>query len=379
MCWRSLVRAAILSCKHVGLPLSHVWCAFHCGCSRSPHKHTSSMPPFRVPKYTAGLADLPHGTAVPTTLEALGDLVQRMSFAVVSEPLAPALQGRRVVRGQYGLASRRMMPPALSRDSQRAPNFTRILFQFLSQRFPNAVVSSCTIAFHRSAPLHVDSSNMGLSYAAAIKSEAGGDLWTALPYTVHGAVLRVTQELCEFDSLVMRTTLPLEGPRYYISFYCHRSVARTSAAVRSRLVELNIPLPTAAECSAMLLKARQKPPLCQRKADGTKQWDAYLRTLHPDQRSAAIACQQRKGGSWICARCRVFGPLALFGGNPRTFCSRACENKLKRSILKKTNQQKTPQCRNCGRSYTQRSKPGGQLRYCQACRRIRVVTSTVGS
>ena len=336
------------------------------------------MAPPRMPRYTAGLADLPDGTPAAATLPALGELVQQMSFAIVPAPLAPALQGCLVVRGQFGLSSRRMMAPALSADSQRAPNFTKALFQFFKHRFPTAVASSCTVAFHRLAPLHVDRANMGLSYVAALGTSAGGNLWLAQPSAAQGVTVNVTEDLCEFDALVMHTTLPFKGPRFYISFYCHRAAARMSAELRSRLVELSVPLPSAMDCSVMLLAARQRLPLHERKAAGMAQWAAYLRALAPHARSAVAASQQRKGGSWVCKRCHTFGPLPPRGGNPRNYCSRACENKQKRSILKKTLQRNAQQCRTCSRAFVQRRGPGGQLRYCWRCRRARAVSSSTG-
>ena len=336
------------------------------------------MPVPRAPRYTAGLVDLPDDTPAPETLLALGEIVQRMSFAIVPAPLAPALQGCRVVRGQFGLSSRRMLPPALSADSQRAPNFTKALFEFFRHHFPKAAASSCTVAFHRLAPLHIDCANMGLSYAAALGSTAGGNLWVAQPSAAQGLTANVTKDLCEFDALVMHTTLPFEGPRYYISFYCHRAAVRTSDALRSKLIELSVPLPSFMECITMLMAAKQRPPLHQRRADGMAQWAAYLRVLTPSERNAAVASQQRKGGSWVCMRCHAFGPLASRGGNPRNYCSRACENKQKRSVVKKTLQRKQQHCRTCLRAFVQRSSPGGQLRYCWRCRRACAVSSSTG-
>ena len=46
------------------------------------------MPSRTTPKYTAGLVDLPDDTPVPDTLEALGVLVRRMSYAVTESPAA---------------------------------------------------------------------------------------------------------------------------------------------------------------------------------------------------------------------------------------------------------------------------------------------------
>ena len=262
------------------------------------------------------------------------------------------------------------MAPALSADSRRAPNFTKTLFQFFKRRFPNAVASSCTIAFHRLAPLHVDRANMGLSYVAALGSSAGGNLWVAQPSAAQGIRLNVTKDFCEFDSMVMHTTLPFEGSRYYISFYSHRAAARMPAALRSRLVELSVPLPSAKDCRAMLLEAQRRLPLRQRKADGMAKWAAYRRALAPDARSAVVASQQRKGGSWVCMRCRTFGPLQRSGGRQRRYCSRFCENLLKRSIKKKTVKRRLQRCRTCSCSFPQRRKSGGQLRYCSRCRSI---------
>ena len=242
------------------------------------------MPSRSTPKYTAGLADLPDDTPVPGTLEALSALVQRMSYAIVDSPLAPALQGSSVVRGQYGLASRRMLPPSLSLDSKRSPNFTKALFGYLSRCFPYAVASSCTVAWHRRAPLHIDGSNIGLSYVAALHCLSGGDLWTAHPFGDHGLVLRATAELCEFDSLQLHTTLPFEGSRCYVSYYCHKSAARVPALLRNSLLQLRVPLPTQAECGAMQLALKRQPALSKRKADGFKQWERYLNTLSQKER-----------------------------------------------------------------------------------------------
>ena len=321
--------------------------------------------------YTAGLRDLPDGTAAPNTLEELDALVQRMSFAVISTPLAPALQGGRVVRGQYGLASRRMLTPSLSRDTRRSPNFAKALFHYLSLCFPRARVSSCTIAFHRHAPLHADRANIGPSYAVALRGLSGGHLWFAPPFALHGATLRVTEQLCEFDSLVMHTTLPYDGPRYYISFYCHRAVGRITRLVRRRLLDLCVPLPSVFECANMLRAAQQRPPLCQRRSDGFKQWAAYLNTLPREQRAATATAQKRKGGSWVCNNCHKFGPLGPSGGRQRLFCSRACEASTYRSRRPKPKPQRAHVCRQCGRVFRQWGARGGQLRYCRGCRRKR--------
>lgn len=315
---------------------------------------------------------MPDGTAAPGTLEELDALVQQMSFAVVSKPLAPALQGGRVVRGQYGLASRRMLPPSVSRDTQRSPNFAKALFQFLSHCFPRARVSSCTVAFHRSAPLHADAANIGSSYAVAVNSSSGGQLWIAPQFALHGAILRVTEQLCEFDALLMHTTLPYDGSRYYISFYCHRAVRRIAAPVRRRLLDLHVPLPSGRECISMLHAKQQKPPLCQRRADGFRQWAAYLGTLPPEQRRATKTSQKRKGGSWICQGCHEFGPLTHKDGRPRLYCSRACEAKQYRSRLAKHKLRQAQACQKCGRAFRQRGVPGGQRRYCKRCRRERL-------
>ena len=332
-------------------------------CSTKP-----SMPLPRVPKFTAGLADVPGHTRAPATLAELDALVQQMSFAVVSEPLAPALQGKRVVRGQYGLASRRMLPPTLSSDTRRSPNFTRMLFQFFTSQFPDKVASSCTVAFHRAAPLHIHNSNIGLSYAAAIGCSSGGNLWTANPYSDHGAVLRTSEALCEFDSLLLHTTLPFSGPRYYISFYCHRAAARASDVVRSQLVELNVPLPSRAECEAMQEAAKQKSALRQRRADGHRQWQAYLSTLPAQEKVTMVESQQRKGGSWICLQCHVFGPFLPLGGRPRFFCSRMCENKVRRSIVRNTKEQRTRHCKRCGRAFLRAYATGAPHQSCPRCR-----------
>jgi hypothetical protein len=159
----------------------------------------------------------------------VGTLAQGLSLPVDNNPKAAALKGVVALKLQLGLAGRWMEPPCISEDSQRQPELTRFLFAWLREDCPEAVATSCTVAFNRLAPLHCDR-NLGPSYLTAVGAFTGGGLWVADGR--RGRVLRTNGRWNTFSAAVPHRTLPFSGCRGYVTFYCDRSASRMSFKMR---------------------------------------------------------------------------------------------------------------------------------------------------
>ena len=121
----------------------------------------------KPPSCTAGAVDLNKGVDEVLTHKDMWGLLKQVSIPADRDPQAPALKGATTLKLQLGLAGRRMQPPTLSKDSQRMPVLTARVFGWLRRCWPGAQVTSCTVAFNRMSPLHVDR-NIGLSYLTGV-------------------------------------------------------------------------------------------------------------------------------------------------------------------------------------------------------------------
>lgn len=159
-------------------------------------------------------SDVAAGAAprTPRDLKLLLDVVRK---PVVKVPLAPALKGAAVIKLQLGLAARRSLPPTMPADSQRSPNLIRARFAFLHRHYPEATASSITIAWHKSAPLHTDGSNVAGTYLLSLGAKA-------------------------FPAQSPDATLAFEGHRCYVSFYTHQATVRLDPATRATLRRLGV-------------------------------------------------------------------------------------------------------------------------------------------
>lgn len=314
-----------------------------------------------MPKRTSGVGDIA-SACVPASLEELRALLDQVSKPIVKKPLAAALSGGAVIRLQLGLAGRRQLLPCISRGSQTAPNLTKSVFAFLRARCPLSRATSVTVAWHRMAPLHMDLSNLGLSYVAALGCRSGGQLWVA-DGTPAGTALDVTSGIVEFSSLMPHRTLRFAGSRCYISFYTHHSVLRVQRHVRRQLCNLGVPAPTRAEALAMAQQRRLLPPPRVRAAAAQNAWRVFAAacpSLVP--RSAS---SEHRLCSWVCRHCGNFGLHVR--GQPRRWCGATCRKRAQR--LAKSRQLKPKRCKACGRVVAVAGRsPGRPPLECLACR-----------
>jgi hypothetical protein len=319
--------------------------------------------PRGLPRFTAGLKDVAVSTPNPLTREQVDDLIQQVSFPIVRQPVAPALQGSVVVRAQFGLASCRMLAPKVSQDTRRSPHIARCLFAYLRNAAPHATVSSLTVAFHRRAPLHIDHMNIGPSWATALGCTSGGNLWVATPGVESGTVLPTASRLCEFGASVAHQPLAFSGPRYYISFYTHRSVQRISEDVRTELMRLGVPLPSPELMAQQHLQVQELPRLQVRHRVGAVAWQAHVKK-HPCEDAAYDLGHFAQNGSWVCRGCRKFDIMK--GGRPRLFCSVRCKERIRRESDRKAQPDRHAQrCKCCSKMLRRSSKQIGRgLEYC---------------
>ena len=274
------------------------------------------------------LEDAIDSARVPETRAQLLALLKSVSWPVIDASQAPATKGHRIVRAQFGLAGRRMQKPTLSLCTKKLPMLTRLLFGFLKHVMPHASASSATVAFHRHARLHADTMNLGPSWATALAATSGGDLWICDGTNQGGQVLRTSERFCEFNSQYGHRTLPFTGPRFYVSFYTHRSARRASRALRQRLLKHSVPFPSHMELKAWKLQSERLPTARARLRTAQNAWRRHLRT-HPEHRITWKRVHWVKG-SWVCRHCGKFGVAAR--GRNKKFCSHACRSAAWRVI-----------------------------------------------
>jgi hypothetical protein len=316
-----------------------------------------------LPRFSAGLEDVAVGPPNPLTREQVDGLIQQVSFPIIRHSVAPALQGSVVVRAQFGLASCRMLAPAVSKDNRRSPHLARCLCAYLRNAAPHATVSSLTVAFHRRAPLHIDDMNIGPSWATALGCTSGGNLWVATTGLECGTVLPTASRLCEFFASLAHQPLAFSGPRYYISFYTHRAVSRISEDVRAELLRLGVPLPSAELVAQQNQQVQQLPRLQERHRVGAVAWHAHIEKQFYEG-AAKDAGHFAENGSWVCRGCRTFDIMK--GGRPRMFCSQRCKERIRReSDFKAQPQRHAKKCKCCSKMLHRSSKQVGRgLEYC---------------
>ena len=273
-----------------------------------------------LPAQTGGMQDVSADTVQPTSREELESLLKTVQWPVHKASLAPATHGLVIVRAQFGLAGRRMQPPTVSLNSKRMPRLTRLLFGYLRHVMPHAAASSATVAFHRHAKLHADTMNLGPSWATAMGAESGGDLWVCDGMGQDGLLLPTSHRFCEFNSQYGHKTLPFTGPRFYVSFYTHRTARRATRACRAKLERAGVPFPSVQELAAWKHQQDRLPSPQARLVAAKAAWDRHLRA-HPDH---FVSRKILKAGraSWVCRYCGRFGAAAA--GRPKAFCDGTC-------------------------------------------------------
>ena len=201
------------------------------------------------------------------------------------------------------------------------PRLTRLFFGYLRHVMPHATASSATVAFHRHAKLHADTMNLGPSGATALGAETGGDLWICDGMGQDGFLLPTRGRFCEFSSQYGHRTLPFTGPRFYVSFYTHRTARRASRACRAKLKRVGVPFPSQSELGTWRLQNARLPTLRARLASAAAAWNRHLRT-HPEHKVGRKRLKA-KSATWVCRSCGKFGAIG-HGQGRKQFCDRVC-------------------------------------------------------
>ena len=206
------------------------------------------------------------------------------------------------------------------KDSRRAPRLTQAAFAWFARRFPGATATSCTIAFNRQAPLHVDKNNIGASYLTCLGRFTGGALWVSGERRARTLALS-RRQWHKFDSRWPHCGSHFRGERCYVSFYTHKAILRTAAAQKAVLRRLGVPLPTQAAARACFRAAFA--------ADSRARWAL----ANVQWASAGVALErpalEHWPSSWICWECGAFGSNTGFG-RPRLHCCRNCKQQAYR-------------------------------------------------
>ncbi len=147
-----------------------------------------------------------------------------------------------------GMSPRQQLPPSVTEDSARMPNFSRAVFEWFRRERPDARCTSVVFAFNMLARMHGDLLNAGPSELTAVGAFSGGALWQCEPDSNIGHIMELSAgQWHTFDSLWPHCGLAFSGERCYISFYCHRTFGRDSPATRKALRDMRVPLPLSAD------------------------------------------------------------------------------------------------------------------------------------
>jgi hypothetical protein len=102
----------------------------------------------------------------------------------------------------------------VSQHTFRHKELTKALCKLGRESFPNFPFTSIMVN-KDGCPLHVDRNNCGPSMICSLGKHTGGELWQW-----PGDVLDIHNEFKLSDGLLPHATLPFEGERYSLVYYC---------------------------------------------------------------------------------------------------------------------------------------------------------------
>ena len=279
-----------------------------------------------LPRSTCGRPDAPEDSSLAELTHAsVWQLLSSVSLPVDPDPVAPALRGATTLKLQFGLVGRRMLPPCVSSDTRSKPHLARSLFAWLRQARPEATATSCTVAFNRLAPLHVDR-NLGPSCLTAVGRFAGGELWLA-DASPSGRTAPLQNQWLSFLASTPHRTLPFTGCRGYVTFYVDRSAPRTSEDTKAALTRLGVPFPEPAALQSWQTAARALAPPKVRLAAAQAKWSSFAAS-RPLGFAKALTTAS---GTWVCRGCRSWGRWTR---RSKAWCSRACRLRTARALAR---------------------------------------------
>jgi len=106
----------------------------------------------------------------------------------------------------------------VSAHTYRHPDLARAVCKLARDLRPDFPFTSVQIN-KGGCPLHVDRNNCGPSLICSLGDHTGGQLWQW-----PGDVLDIHNKLIECDGLLPHATLPFDGERYSIVYYCIRDL-----------------------------------------------------------------------------------------------------------------------------------------------------------
>ena len=106
--------------------------------------------------------------------------------------------------------------------TKRHKMLARALCKFARDQFPDFVFTSIMVN-KGGSELHVDKNNCGPSVIFSLGDHTGGELWQFNSSTWQGDVFEIKNNPTRCDGLLPHATLPFEGERYSVVYYCIHS------------------------------------------------------------------------------------------------------------------------------------------------------------
>jgi len=107
-------------------------------------------------------------------------------------------------------------------NTKRYKTLARTLCKLAREEFPDFVFTSIMVN-KGGSELHVDKNNCGPSIIFSLGDHTGGDLWQFNPSTWQGDIFEIKYNPTECNGLLPHATLPFEGERYSLVYYCLQS------------------------------------------------------------------------------------------------------------------------------------------------------------
>ena len=116
-------------------------------------------------------------------------------------------------------ASKHLKP---SVNTKRYKTLARALCKLAREAFPDFPFTGIMVN-QGGSELHVDKNNCGPSIIFSLGDHTGGDLWQFNPSTWQGDIFEIKNNPTKCNGLLPHATLPFEGERYSLVYYCLQS------------------------------------------------------------------------------------------------------------------------------------------------------------
>ena len=145
----------------------------------------------------------------------------------------PYTKGGMVLGLVVDYASRNLKP---SQNTKRNKILARALCQIAQEHFPEFAFTNIMVNQGGSS-LHIDKNNWGPSMILSVGDHDGGELWQFNPSSWQGDVLEIKNNPTRCNGLLPHATLPFEGERYSLVYYCIHSWRKPPQEVDAALLK----------------------------------------------------------------------------------------------------------------------------------------------